>query len=113
MTYELAKKLKDAGFPKTWWGTMELPDHPEEMKQHWYPTLAELIEACGDDMVALQRAEVYDAPYYEVEKGGWEAVSKWEDYYPPQIDENFPFGKGATAEEAVGALWLSLNEKED
>lgn len=55
MTYELAKSLKDAGFPQKC-------DHDAMMETMakiesvvHYPTLEELIEACGDDFFDLQR----------------------------------------------------------
>ena len=109
MDYELAKKLKDMGFPKIRFTTFTATGSDEVILLEG-PTLSELIEACGDKMVALQRGEVFNGPNYEVKKGGWEAVSRWESYNPPEIDESFPFGKGKTPEEAVAKLWIELNK---
>lgn len=44
MTYELAKQLKDAGYPQLGYST-----EPRN------PTLSELIEACGNQFVSLGR----------------------------------------------------------
>ena len=130
MDYELAKKLKDMGFPSKYknWECEECGKPYEDSEVGtscvscgWNgprrvdivfraPILSELIEACGDKMVALQRGEVFNGPNYEVKKGGWEAVSRWESYNPPEIDESFPFGKGKTPEEAVAKLWIELNK---
>ena len=115
MTYETAKKLKEAGFPqedprRTPVTITNETLHEFLMRARWdcyLPTLSELIEACGDNMIALQKGEQLTADV----KSGWEAVSRWIDYYPPEIDERFPFGKGETQEEAVANLWLALNEK--
>lgn len=71
MDYELAKKLEAAGL--TW--------------NDDYPTLEELIEACGDtvffDLVKC--------------KDGWVAT------------DHYLRGDGVTPTEAVARLWLALN----
>lgn len=92
MNYETAKKLKDAGFP------FREPTC-EFCKEHGiscgasYPTLSELIEACGDEFIALHKG-----------KNIWYAEGEDEPLEPEQ-----QFGK--TPEEAVANLYLALKGK--
>ncbi len=84
MNYELAKKLKDAGFP----GIIIQQEHIES-----YPTLTELIEACGlKNMLLMKSGNLHQA-----------------------FDDDNTFcmnqGEGSTPEEAVANLWLALNSK--
>lgn len=83
MDYNLAKKLKDAGFPDSQY--MDLEDILDR------PTLSELIEACGDKFGQLDH-------YQNDEK--WKAEAK-----------EMYMATGKTAEEAVANLWLVLNKK--
>ena len=86
MDYELAKELKDAGFPQ----------HPHcgtcPNMEFCIPTLSELIAACGDEFYSLVKAET----------GEWFAYSS--------TDELNTVAKrgGKTPEEAVSRLWLAL-----
>ncbi len=76
MEYELVKELKDAGFQ---WDDVEF----------FYPSLSELIEACGDGFFSLFR-------------------------YKNCYEANGDLGKegrGITPEEAVARLWIALNKK--
>lgn len=112
MNYELAKKLKDAGFilpqnaeykerPNSWihadgnygdWKGCSV-----DVKSECYnPTLIELIEACGDKMFGLLR---HDFPSDKSVR--WRAFEK-----EPQGLE----GYGDTPEEAVANLYLLLNK---
>lgn len=106
MNYELAKQLKDAGYPQ---GVSEGSGYWESdkfyrincvfnnMPSDWVycPELSDLIEACGDHFDGLSKfngVEIED---------GWVAFNKgW---------KNFDFGK--TPEEAVAKLWLALHKK--
>lgn len=116
MNYELAKELKDAGFPQKkleisgvyagickhgMYGFSEgreSCDCGEEETVH-FPTLEELIEACGDGFDGLMsQKRVSDS------LGEWVAMK---DRYK-SLDECF-FGKTPT--EAVARLWLALNKK--
>lgn len=110
MNYELAKKLKDAGFPqgktKFYWafGRKGQRLHYKLTRKQQdsmlfvgvevlsAPTLLELIEACGNKFAHLKR-------YYP--SGIWEAAT---DGYEQQ---------GSTPEEAVANLWISLHPKKD
>lgn len=104
MNYELAKRLKDAGFPQAAddEGTLHkgqylFPDHFSLSSSRktfnvavaYAPTLSELIEACGDQLTTLGKV------------GGL-----WCAYSEPALAWS-----GQTAKEAVANLWLALNEK--
>lgn len=93
MNYDLAKKLKDAGFQFRVFGT-----YPQcgftwvfDGDDNYYecPTLSELIEACGEDLAQIGAAV-----------GGWNV---W------QLGVQYPVAFGKTPEEAVSNLWLALN----
>ena len=92
MNYELANKLKDAGFPQK-----EVKQYPF-VENYYSPTLTELIEACGRFFNRMDRNELTDgsvewgAQCYDDEKGN--------------------SGYGSTPIEAVAHLWLSLNKKQ-
>ena len=97
MRYELAKKLKDAGFPykKSLFGGLTEESYLDE-KGNTYnqPTLSELIEACGDSFGSLGV------------NGQGINNKKWHCFGKNRLIE---FGK--TPEEAVANLWLELNKK--
>ena len=81
MNYELAKKLKDAGFP---WQDRNV------LTSSSYPTLSELIEACGSEFISLQNKNLL----------GWYSVAN--------TQSGIKTGEGSTPEEAVANLWLAL-----
>ena len=83
MNYELAKQLKDAGFPQN--GTGQFIDVKLAS-----PTLSELIEACGDDFLNLYKTK-----------------DKWNCVHPLEDNDDCC---GSTPEEAVAHLWLELNK---
>ena len=96
MNYKLAKKLKDNGFPQ------------ENKKEHcpgcycdiqdpYIPTLSELIEACGDEFVCLEREDMED-------DWTWKVVA-----YSDK-ERGFIYKTSKTPEEAVSKLWLELNK---
>lgn len=106
MNYELAKKLKDAGFPQEkkqgkyrFENEFETDELVLEIEQPIYvPTLSELIEACG--WISL------DPDYL----GRWIAIERaLKD--SPNSDEPARGASGSTPEEAVALLWLELNNK--
>jgi hypothetical protein len=100
MTYELARKLKDAGFPQTKTdGTFRNGHYVVEGKEPCFdPTLTELIEACGDDFYSL----VYGLD------------DDWRCYSEASFGELFGLsmktGEGSSPEEAVAKLWLALHQ---
>lgn len=104
MNYELAKQLKDAGFPQEEKAGEVLDDEglpaiPGNYEGRLYvPTLIELIEACGDSFGALHKVLDY-----------WEACGG--EYQPMDQDCAWKFMlKDSTPEQAVANLWLALNQ---
>lgn len=92
MNYELAKKLKDAGFPQNCHFYMQ-----DGVEEWCAPCLSELIEACGEDFEGLVKVPK--------EYGGWAACKSMMDF---NYDK---FANGTTPEEAVAKLYLSINQK--
>lgn len=96
MNYKLAKKLKDAGFPQESQVSPSICDEGSlrnyNIEPCFYPTLSELIEACGDEIVLVKFKE----------DNTWCAGTNI-DYYADV--------EGETPEEAVATLWLELNKK--
>lgn len=121
MTYELNKKLKDAGFQVPehsrgeWlrpvldgssvkWALVGWVDHALETLEKrdvsawiYIPTLSELIEACGNKFACLTLNHV---------SKNW-----WADGIDPDEKGCIP-GIGSTPEEAVAKLWLALNKSD-
>lgn len=94
MNYELAKQLKEAGFPQVGYPIKKgefICVTPWTVNEFYCPTLSELIEACGNKNFRLLADH----------KGKWSAYS-----YIDAIG-----AEGDTAEEAVALLWLKLNKK--
>ena len=102
MNYELAKQLKDAGFPQKNTGVFSFSyvfetkeGNLETGDKAYVPTLSELIEACGERFDSLENAF----------QNGWRADG-WD------ITEEIILTKiGSTPEEAVAKLWLKLHER--
>lgn len=107
MNYELAKELKEAGFPQPFFNGKAVYGEDGVYR----PKLEELIEACGKRFLWVQQTE----------EGEWEALSRSE---PPTKEEkeqaerrgkrpmaHMSIGKGSTPTEAVARLYLSLNKK--
>ena len=100
MNYELAKELKDAGFPQSNTVTFkEAPGATRTMQEMLdsgdyctVPTLEELIEACGKHLSILR-------PYQDT----WQANNSNSE------DADFCSGEGSTPTIAVAKLWLALN----
>ncbi len=97
MNRELAKKLKDAGFPKV--GIVEISYKDGVEDELWFPHLADLIEAVGCKNFGLCRNNA------RVPESAWSAF----DHAIYDLAENF--GDGSTPEEAVANLWLGFNAK--
>jgi len=95
MDYELAKKLKEAGFPQKdrpfcVSTKMELDEKGEQVRCYM-PTLSELIEACGEMFINLSRDTALKKEWFA---SGCGDVSAF----------------GSTPEEAVAELWIELNK---
>lgn len=110
MNYELAKELKDTGFPqlggdKMNWDLDVFIESDGRVCRNWnridpeacrIPTLSELIAACGETFLAL-RQDLYDE---SLTAGKWLAQAQ-------ELEEVV----GVTREEAVAKLWLIINKK--
>lgn len=127
ISYELAKQLKDAGFPQEEYLEGEIlvnPEFPypadrvpvgkiwmEEHKKYkdglvYAPTLSELIEACGDWFYNLLKSD----------DGKWHSSSvspgyKWKD--SPTKQPTVLYAHGDSPEEAVSRLYLLLHSKDN
>lgn len=114
MDYELAKKLKDTGFPQTNWDNIccqhrysRYPKTIDEEIAHRlnsdecevvvFPTLSELIEACGDGFEWLGQTN----------RGHFCAKGTIKDKTELFMHEHIGYD---TPEEAVANLWLALNK---
>lgn len=112
MNYELAKELKEAGWPQSFSEGMDYYDKKGVFcesacseynhDQDWairVPTLEELIEACRSKLDTLEN---YGDMWQATQKLSTWKVGEWE----------YVHGKGNTPSEAVARLWLALNKKE-
>ncbi len=108
MEYELAERLKDAGFLQREVGYEQDPylgNYLNKEKESGFyenaysPSLSELIEACG---AGKGQFNMVSSP------AGWSCDFKkmWGSAYPDAVALNYP-----TPEEAVAHLWLELNKK--
>jgi len=105
MNYELAKELKEAGFPQEGKGeillgwptpttneyTRSTPIRKEPLDEVYVPTLEELIEACGNSFCTLGRPRI--------DSNKWTAYA----YVIPHKD-----CIASTPEEAVAKLFIAL-----
>lgn len=123
MNYELAKKLKDAGFPQEYTrGSWACPHGIHEEMDYvpclsafcwgdalsYAPTLEELIEACGDKFSELVRTYSYSVG---AEPAMWQAYMTEGAYHDMGGDcvlECCGFELDSTPSEAVAKLWLTL-----
>lgn len=98
INYELAKKLKDAGFENT---EIQMTSDYWLKKYGANVSLSELIEACGDKFESLVS-----------DKGEWKAYCvkdiSDEIYQDGEVANN---GWCKTPIEAVANLWLEINKK--
>lgn len=115
MKYELAKELKEAGFPQKSIGKTQSPGCPHFGTDEWvkepnfcgcfvhHPTLSELIEACRTKPWSVEK------PIFEslCVLHNDDLSPLWEAY----TDIGDIRGHGTTPEEAVAKLWLALNKK--
>jgi len=92
MNYKLAKQLKDAGFPQEGINK-DRGFNIETGEPIMFPTLSELIDACGDISFELNKEDTGKK---------WTACGEY-----PDSEE------GKTPEIAVAKLWLKLNQNND
>lgn len=99
MKYELAKKLKDAGFPMDY--NLDSFSEFDKRTANISIPLEELIEACGKYFQGLRKSRLHKH---------WTAT--WRNGFAKskRVKEGV-YRSGETAIEAVANLWLALNEK--
>lgn len=117
ISYELALKLKKAGFPQKYINISdsECKNHNHDLAHIgiccgvYEPSLSELIEACGEDFNSLRQNKVFKQ---------WKKWVAFADSITPTIgpvSQPTALGMGGfdadTREEAVSLLWLELNKK--
>lgn len=98
MDYELAKQLKEAGFPQEMGSESFGEGIPYTDEYVKLPTLSELVEECGSSLKTL----------WNLEGVKWFAAS-----FLVNVDGASQEGtvcRGKTPEEAVAKLWLALNK---
>jgi len=100
MDYELAKQLKDAGFP---YSDQKYPLYIQQEVGVMYtepcivPTLSELIAACGNNFYHLLKTG-----------NGFQAIGFDRKDLDPDGDPRHLSKEEKTPEEAVARLWLEL-----
>ena len=142
ISYELAKKLKDAGWTErnlmVEKGGNKITNHPKLLKQEYYDqcslcgdgavglcevcvirsttTLSELIEACQsitEDVICIGTV-FKDSPFYN--DTPWHSATYKKDYEFTESGytppETTASVHGKTIEESVANLWLKLNNKQ-
>lgn len=93
LCYELARRLRDAGFAQSGEGRWSIPVGGNRLSNDegcYVPTLEELIEACGGMLLRIERHDTELGVYWMAESIARILCS------------------GATANQAVARLWLSL-----
>ena len=106
-TDSLALKLKDAGFPFKEYYLEQHSGKDSELKwnnKFWeYPSLDELIEACGREFGIDSSFKLYyHGGYIQWQAGFWNI----------DLEDNWKIvQEGTTPVEAVANLWLALNRK--
>ena len=112
ITYELAKKLKDAGYKQIWGAYTDVNDTswdecwPEDIEDAegelvYLPDLSELIEACGNKFGKLESPLIQGDIFDEGDKERWCVAT---------VDGD-DFEWGENPEHAVAKLWLLINKK--
>jgi hypothetical protein len=101
MNYELAKKLKEAGFANIL-GRIPFRSYEHNGEMHFYddslPTLEELIEACGENFKQLN--------FHMNSKRGHK---RWTAKVRTNTIPRYANYDGSTPLEAVANLWLATN----
>lgn len=101
INYELARALRDAGFPQElkrgYLSSGKTPVNQSIIAaQCYFPTLEELIWACEPYLFKIVKTP----------------LSKWE-VEVSQRDTPIIYAQGSTPSEAVANLWLALNKQVD
>jgi len=101
ITYELILELMNSGFQ--WNNRDNFESYSKELcPLQYYPTLSELIEACGEDLWILRKG-IYKG------ENGWVVGKDRHEESNPHSWYVFAFGKNL--DEAVAKFWLEINKK--
>ncbi len=108
LSYEICKQLKEVGFPcsDSWHIGTPYKDGSFEWFDGEEPTLSELIEACGDDFIGLNRN-------FNDDKAKWYADTRTHECNcgkPECRGFNWECECGETPEEAVAKLYLEIKK---
>ena len=111
--YKLAKQLKDIGFTQDGMGSLynghsSMEGYNNDYEEIYFPTLSELIEACGKPFRQLEKYEYTENRELSYR---WEALALEDSPVNSRRFVDSFIGKGLTPEEAVAKLWLELNKK--
>jgi hypothetical protein len=101
MDYELARELRDAGFPQGTKGTWTYPLDAlvtRSADRIYVPTLEELVEVCGDWIIKIEKAQ-----------NGWNVFGVRAGTSPSDTDVTF-IGVGKSLTVGVARLWLGLRK---
>lgn len=110
MTYELAKELKDAGFPQNHDGR-KTAVNADNTDYVFDPTLEELIEACTE--IGQIGLDFYGKGKWIARIGYYvESTSEQKLQGYPQMAEHCRV-EASTSTEAVARLWLALHAKQN
>jgi len=108
ITFELAKQLKEAGYPNMHFACSK--DHDCncdksdcELDAIYHPSLSQLIEECGEEFHSLDSPVIANKIK---DFGIWTATGSID-----RKGKRFGFVNGKTPSEAVARLWLKLNKK--
>lgn len=111
MNYELAKKLKYAGFPFDSWEVGRDQIVWEDGDASNEPTLSELIEACGEHFGELQQIKPFEDELYCKNCNNKRLIEFGAKFNWIASFRRFPLSvQGQTPEEAVANLWLELKK---
>lgn len=105
ISYELAKQLKEAGWPQVPVAGLKgyFEGHPtgnNEFERYYFPTLSELIEACGKELHCLVHTT----------NGGMDSDKEF--WSAGKDNKVLNWSNGHSPEEAVANLYLALHPKE-
>lgn len=108
LSYETARKLKEAGFPFDFGNNTIFDSMPPGYSFDRHPRLDDLIEECGQGFDRLE----FDKDYIDKNKDKWECegmvILENKNGYIHESSLSF---FGPIPEEAVANLWLALNKK--
>jgi len=104
ITYELAKQLKDAGFPQTW-------PQPDYMEIHDAIKVSNIMDKYKKDVYMPTLPELIVECTLTGDIGLVKNIDGWSCAFHDHTNNIHELGQGSTPEEAVANLWLELQVK--